>query len=66
MSNIPDNIKKMWEEAAKKIIDRDPKKKLHSGKESLPKTGPKMVKYGEKEVGGKIHGIRDEKGNLKN
>jgi hypothetical protein len=46
MSNIPNNIKKMWEEAAaKKIID--PKKPLHGGKESLPNTGPKMVKYGE-------------------
>jgi hypothetical protein len=57
MSNIPDNIKKMWEEAAaKKIIDRDPKKPLHSGKESLAKTGPKMVNYGN----------RDEKGNLMN
>ena len=42
MSNIPNNIKKMWEEAAKKVID--PKKPLHTGKESLPKTGPTMVK----------------------
>ena len=61
MSNIPNNIKKMWEEAAAKKID--PKKPLHRGNESLPKTGPKMVNYGK---GGNIHGNVDEKGNLKN
>jgi len=55
MSNIPNNIKKMWEEAAKikkpeigKIGGNNKNKPLHSGNQSIPTTGPKMVKYGEK------------------
>ena len=52
MSNIPNNIKKMWEEAAKikkpEEIGNNKNKPLHSGNQSVPKTGPTMVKYGEK------------------
>jgi hypothetical protein len=56
MSNIPDNIKKMWEAAAN--IEAI-KKGMGKSTASIP-GGPK------KEVGGNIHGNVDEKGNLKN
>ena len=56
MSNIPNNIKKMWEAAAN--IEAI-KKGMGKSTASIP-GGPK------KEVGGNIHGNRDEKGNLKN
>jgi len=56
MSNIPNNIKKMWEAAAN--IEAI-KKGMNKSTASSP-GGPK------KEVGGKIHGNVDEKGNLKN
>jgi hypothetical protein len=60
MSNIPNNIKKMWEAAANiEAIKKGMNKGMNKSTASIP-GGPKN------EVGGKIHGNRDEKGNLKN